>query len=208
VRISELAERTDVPVHTLKYYLREGLLMPGRATGRTRAEYGEEHVERVRLVRALVEHGHVPIASVRAVVGALDSPPPHTHDLLGVAHCALPAPPTSGEVSAEVAELVASLGWDVGEGAPALANLSDAVSVARANGVPLEPAHLRTYAEAMRRVADLDVDVALAAQSPADAMRMVVVGTVLVDPVLVALRRLAQEASSAQRSPAADRQPG
>ena len=31
VRISELGEATGVPVHTLKYYLREGLLMPGRA---------------------------------------------------------------------------------------------------------------------------------------------------------------------------------
>jgi MerR HTH family regulatory protein len=65
VRISELSEATGVAVHTLKYYLREGLLMPGRPTSRTRAEYGGEHVERVRLVRALVEHGGVPIAGVR-----------------------------------------------------------------------------------------------------------------------------------------------
>ena len=38
MRISDLAETTGVPVHTLKYYLREGLLMPGEATSRTRAE--------------------------------------------------------------------------------------------------------------------------------------------------------------------------
>ena len=29
--VSELAERAEVPVATVKYYLREGLLPPGRA---------------------------------------------------------------------------------------------------------------------------------------------------------------------------------
>ena len=76
MRISDLAETTGVPVHTLKYYLREGLLMPGEATSRTRAEYGPEHVERVRLVRALVEHGGIGIAGVRSMLTALSAPPP------------------------------------------------------------------------------------------------------------------------------------
>ena len=92
MRISELAETTGVPVHTLKYYLREGLLMPGEATSRTRAEYGPEHVDRVRLVRALVEHGGVGIAGISAILSALASPPASRHDLLGIAHYALPTP--------------------------------------------------------------------------------------------------------------------
>ncbi len=199
MRISQLAERTGVPVHTLKFYLREGVLRPGTATSRTRAEYGEDHVQRVRLVRALVEHGEVPLASVRAIVDALDAPPPRRHDLLGVAHCALPASPTSGEVLPDVAALLEALGWRVGPQAPALAELSDAVAAARGAGIPLEPASLRRYAEAMEGVAEIDVDLALGAASPAEALRIVVVGTVLVDPVLVALRRVAQEAVSAAR---------
>ena len=85
MRISELGEVTGVPVHTLKYYLREGLLMPGLATSRTRAEYGDEHVERVRLVRALVDQGGVALAGVRAILEALAAPPPSRHDLYGVA---------------------------------------------------------------------------------------------------------------------------
>ncbi len=199
MRISQLAEQTGVPVHTLKYYLREGLLMPGSATSRTRAEYDDRHVERVRLVRALVEHGQVPIASVRTIVEALDSPPPHRHELLGVAHCALPTPPTSGAVSPEVAGLVEELGWYVAPDAPALLALSDAVSAARRAGVALEEQTLRHYASAMQEVAAVDVDLALGAGSTAEALRLVVVGTVLVDPVLLALRRVAQEAVSAGR---------
>ena len=90
MRISELAEATGVPVHTLKYYLREGLLMPGVATSRTRAEYGAEHVERVRLVRALVEHGGVGDRRRAGDPRGARRSPPSRHDLLGVAHCALP----------------------------------------------------------------------------------------------------------------------
>src|SRR5688572_26016195 len=103
VRISELAHRTGVPVHTLKYYLREGLLMPGEASSRTRATYDERHVERVRLVRALVEHGGVGIAGVRSILTALESPPPSRHELLGVAHGSLPGGATAaGDLAADV----------------------------------------------------------------------------------------------------------
>ena len=48
MRISELAAVTEVPVATLKYYLREGVLPPGEARTRTSADYGHELVERVR----------------------------------------------------------------------------------------------------------------------------------------------------------------
>ena len=200
MRISELAEATGVPVHTVKYYLREGLLMPGEATSRTRAEYGPEHVERVRLVRALVEHGGVGIAGVRSILAALAAPPPSRHELLGVAHSALPTPGDEGPVSEEVAGLVADLGWKVHPGAPAARALTAAVAAARVAGIPLSGESLRRYARAMADVAAVDVDMALSAKDPAAAMHTVVVGTVMVDPVLVALRRMAQEAASAQRA--------
>jgi len=199
MRISELAETTGVPVHTVKYYLREGLLMPGEVTSRTRAEYGPEHVERVRLVRALVEHGGVGIAGVRSILTALTAPPPSRHELLGVAQSALPTPGDEGPVSDEITALVADLGWHVCAGAPATRALTAAVAAARAAGVPVSGESLRRYAEAMADVAAVDVDMALSATDSAAAMHTVVLGTVMVDPVLVALRRMAQEAVSAQR---------
>ena len=204
MRISELAETTGVPVPTLKYYLREGLLMPGEATSRTRAEYGPQHVERVRLVRALVQHGGVGIAGVRAILDALAAPPPSRHELLGVAHAALPGTSRddgTADVDPSVRRFVEQLDWGVEEDcAPAIGRLADAVVQARAAGLPLPDADLARYAQAMRRVAEVDLEVTARATSAAEAMRTVVIGTVLVDPVLLALRRLAQEAESAARS--------
>ena len=199
MRISELAETTGVPVHTLKFYLREGVLPPGDATSRTRADYGEAHVERVRLVRALVEHGGVSIGDIRSIVEALDSPPPSRHELLGVAHRTLPGVTAGAEVSAEVVELLEGLGWTSCTDGPLAAGLTAAVAAARGAGVELAPAELRRYAEAMRSVAEVDVEVALRATSAAGALRTVVLGTVMVDPVLVTLRRIAQEGVSAER---------
>ena len=200
MRISELSTASGVPVHTLKYYLREGLLMPGEATNRTRSEYGPEHLERVRLVRALVEHGGVGIAGVRSVLAALTAPPPSRHDFLGVAHCALPTSGDDAPPSAEVTALLEDLGWLVWPQAPAARALGAAVAAAREAGVTLDATRLRRYAEAMHDVAVVDVEDALTAESPAAAMHAVVVGTVMVDPVLLALRRVAQEAVSAQRA--------
>ncbi len=199
MRISELSAASGVPVPTLKYYLREGLLMPGEATSRTRAEYGPEHLERLRLVRALVEHGGVGIAGVRSVLEALAAPPPSRHDFLGVAHCALPTSGDDAPPSPEVTALIDDLRWQVGPEAPAARALGVAVTAAREAGVPVDMPRLQRYAEAMHEVAVIDVEHAIAADSPEAAMHAVVVGTVMIDPVLVALRRVAQEAVSAQR---------
>ena len=44
MKISELADAGDVSVATVKYYLREGVLPPGRAISRTQADYDASHV--------------------------------------------------------------------------------------------------------------------------------------------------------------------
>ena len=53
--MAELATRSGLSVPTIKYYLREGLLPAGVATGATRAVYDETHVHRLRLIRALTD---------------------------------------------------------------------------------------------------------------------------------------------------------
>ena len=62
MRISELAEVSGVPLATVKYYLREGLLPPGRSVTARLSEYDDEHLRRLRLLRALREVGGVPVS--------------------------------------------------------------------------------------------------------------------------------------------------
>ncbi|KQT93674.1 hypothetical protein ASG49_01390 [Marmoricola sp. Leaf446] len=196
MRISELAEASGVSLPTLKYYLREGLLMPGAATARTRAEYDGTHLERLRLVRALVESGGLGIAAVRAVIAALDDPPASPHELLGVAHHALPLPVEPIARSEEVVGWMHDLGWESCLRSPLLGALTRAVADVRAAGVPLPDTAVRAYAEAALRLAAVDVAIAARATSPAAALHTVVVGTVMIDPLIAILRRLAQEVES------------
>jgi DNA-binding transcriptional MerR regulator len=67
--LEELAERVQVPVRTIRFYISEGLL-PGPGTRGKGASYGEEHWLRLRLIRRLAEQ-HVPLAEMRALVGRL-----------------------------------------------------------------------------------------------------------------------------------------
>jgi len=81
VLMAELSRSSGVPVATIKYYLREGLLPPGEATSATRAEYDETHLRRLQLIRALVEIGEVPVAAIDITArnrfsGTRMSPPP------------------------------------------------------------------------------------------------------------------------------------
>src|SRR5919106_1373222 len=119
MRISELSSRSGVPVATIKYYLREGLLAPGTKTGPNQADYGDEHLHRLRLVRALVEVGGLSVATVGEVVTAIEDQTRSMHEVLGVAHGAL-APrsnekPDRSAARAQVDVFLDELGWSIDE---------------------------------------------------------------------------------------------
>jgi DNA-binding transcriptional MerR regulator len=72
VRISELAARSGVPVSTVKFYLREGLIAPGERSAPNQARYDASHLERLALIRALREVAGLGIETVREVLVQLD----------------------------------------------------------------------------------------------------------------------------------------
>ena len=198
MRISELSRVTGVPVATVKYYLREGLVPPGRATGATQAQYDDSHVQRLRLARALVQVGGLSVAAARDVLASLDTGAGSLHDVLGAAHSALP-PLLPDEHDPERARgLADALGWRIHPDAPALRQLEHALRALDDVGAPAGEERLAAYADAARRIAELDVS-GVPTTPPEEAALTVVIGTVLWEPVLLALRRLAQEAVSAER---------
>lgn len=199
MKISELASATDVGVPTLKYYLREGVLHPGEVRSRTQASYDDSHVERVRLVRALTGVGGLSIAAVRRVLDVIEDPGVGPTDVMAAAAASLyepepePAPePAPAEADGSSArELVDDLGWHIYPDDPALTALDEAWSACSDAGIGLDADRMRRYATSMHGVAETDVSSVPA--DPAGAVRQVVLGTVLVDPVLLSLRRLAQQ---------------
>jgi DNA-binding transcriptional MerR regulator len=199
VRISQLAERTDVPVATIKFYLRERLLHEGELTSPTQAQYDESHVRRLQLIRALLGPGGLSVAAVRELLHHLDHPPESRHDLLGIAHHAVHRPVADGLDLDPVHDLLARWGWQIDhKDRDTLAALADALRGLETAGFTLPEARLDRYAELMSEVAKIEL-ADLPTESLEAAVRYVVLGTVLVEPVLLALRRLAQQDASARR---------
>ncbi|MHA7222193.1 MerR family transcriptional regulator [Arthrobacter sp. RHLT1-20] len=199
MRISQLAVTTGVPVATIKYYLREKLLHDGVLTSATQARYDDSHVRRLKLIRALIGTAGLSVAATRELLQGLENPPESGHDLLGLAHRAVTRPAANEVDLAPAQELLGRWGW--GEQAcdrNSQAALVEALDGLSSAGFELPPDMLDRYAQAMRDVAEADVE-SVPTDSPEAAMRYVVLGTVLVEPVLLAMRRLAQQNASFER---------
>ncbi|HEU4948930.1 MAG TPA: MerR family transcriptional regulator [Kribbella sp.] len=206
MRIAELSRRSDVPVPTIKYYLREGLLPPGELTSRNQASYGEQHLRRLRLIRALIDLAHVPVAGVKVVLDALDSDSMSLHDQLGQVHRAVtPRPQLTANdadrvaAEAQVRKLVDDRGWLVEPDAPAIATLIETVAVLRSLDQARLVEHLDAYAEAVERFTELEVAAVVTRTDPHQIAESVVIGTILGETLIAALRLLAQENVSARR---------
>jgi DNA-binding transcriptional MerR regulator len=202
MRISELSAQSGVPLPTIKYYLREGLLHSGEQLAATRADYDDSHLRRLRLIRALLEVGKLPVAAIKQIIAAVEDEAMPVHAMLGTAHYAL-APAVTPEATevweqaaAEVDALVSEYGWNVHSRAPARAELAEILVRMRHLGMK---ANLRPYAEAANRlVTEVEMD-KIPFDGPRDAaVEALVLGTVLYGRAFDAFRRLAQESESAR----------
>jgi DNA-binding transcriptional MerR regulator len=193
MRISELSRTTGVPIATIKYYLREGLLPGGQPVAATQAEYGEAHVQRLRLIRALIDVGRLSIASARAVVAAIDAEEGQLASAISTAHDALPpAVADDGEPPERALAAMELLDWRVDPRSAALRQLEAALGALETVDMPVGEERLRTYGRAAHDVAAIDI-AGLPSDSPTEVVRRAIVGTVMHEPVLLALRRLAQQ---------------
>jgi DNA-binding transcriptional MerR regulator len=75
LKISELAERSGVPVATVRHYLREGLLPEPVRTSRNMAYYPPEFVERIRVIKQLQEERFMPLRVIRELLEREDAEP-------------------------------------------------------------------------------------------------------------------------------------
>lgn len=210
MRLAELSERSGVSAATIKYYLREGLLEPGRRVSATQAEYGEDHLRRLRLVRALIQIGGVPVAAAREVIAAAEDESLDHHLRLGAATRALPCAeaPADDDPAVETARrsvegLLARLGWSCEPGAdvpdPAHRRLVDSVAALVRLGYHCDTEHLLPYGTLAARLAVTDLDMIEEQPTATGQIEAAVALTVLYEPVLLSLRRMAHARESARR---------
>ena len=200
MRISELSSRSGVPVATIKFYLREHVLHDGVRTAATQAQYDDTHLARLALIRALIGVGGLSIARVQQILQTIEHPPESMHELLGLATTpAAPAAPDADDDHDRVHALMREWGWRVSEKdcsthaslARALQALDDAEFV-------LPDGALTMYQQHMEQIAVAEL-ATVPTDSPEATVRYVVLGTVLPEPLLLVLRRMAQQEASARR---------
>lgn len=210
MRLAELSQRAEVPRSTIKFYIREGLLAPGAVHARNQASYGNQHVERLELIRALREVAGLPLEAVARVTAQLDRG--WKGDPIGEAMRALYLPPNHSNAHAskaelerltlEVSEFLAALPWttdhDLRHNA---AEIAATILLVRRYLYPsFAVADLAKYAEIAWLLSEAEFS--LAPEGPgvpiqargddiAAPTRRAILGTVLFERIFASLRRCA-----------------
>jgi DNA-binding transcriptional MerR regulator len=200
VRIAELSQRSGVSTATIKYYLREGLLSPGVHTHPNQVDYDDDHVVRLRLIRALIDVGGLSISATGELLRVLDSAGLGAWEAVGKAQYALgnlrrarQDEPVDDNARAAVDALLARRGWEIHDESPARRTLVEVCATLRRLGYDDLVAALDDYATAIEPIAVIDINLIKDEKSIAAMTEKVIVATVLGDTLLSALRQLAQE---------------
>ena len=199
MKISELSRASGIPVASIKFYLREGLLPAGERIGPNQATYSDRHVRRLTAIRALRDIAGLSVLTIKRLVDAIEDPDLPLFELLGAVSAALVEPVgvrnDNAEAEREVGELLAAVGWQVEPGS-VRRRLAETLTAIRASfPVPVPWQALIPYAKAVEGIAQAEIAYSIQAmESDRDrAVETVVVGTILFERVLAALRRAAHE---------------
>lgn len=186
----------------MKYYQREGLLPQGEKSAPNQVSYDDTHVQRVRLIRALLGTGGLSIATAQKVISALDAD--SLPEAFAVAQQAMSTPRMGEpEPSAQARERVAALaraqGWEFTADNPGIDVAARALDGLGAIGFEGSEAYLTAYATAASRIAAADLEALAALPTAEQQAELMVVGSVLGDPLFAGLRRLAHEDATHHR---------
>ncbi|MEU1039819.1 MerR family transcriptional regulator [Streptomyces sp. NPDC005551] len=210
MKISELSRRSGVSIPAIKYYLRDGLLPPGHATAANQASYGEDHLHRLRLIRTLIGVRRLSVNSVREILSAVTEEG-DLHQIFGIVIDARPPALKQKQEQEEEAQeeqetpgvtdarsLISRMGWDVSAHTAAIQTLGDVLDALGELGADIDWQTLLPYAELADRTSELDIAQMHGTSDLLEQAERAVLVSVLLEPALLALRRLAQEDKSAR----------
>ncbi|GAA4900350.1 MerR-like DNA binding protein [Stackebrandtia albiflava] len=205
MRIAELSRTSGVPVPSIKYYLRSGLLPPGERTAVNQADYTEAHVRRLRLIRALLDVGGLSIAAVGDVLTAIDKDDVDLNQALGTAiAAALPDRQSADSPDVEaaherVSRLTEERGWLVSADSHKMVALTQAVAALYRLGADDVDRLLAFYVETVEPLARREAEWAIARGDKDQAVEGAIVGTFIGAAVINALRIIVHEDTSLRR---------
>ena len=196
--VSELAERADVPLATVKYYLREGLLPPGDVVGPRRAEYDETHVRRLQILRALREVGGAPVSALQTIVDAVDDESQPVHQVLCQISDALSPPlPVDGPGAAAremVDDVIARAGWTgVRPDAEARDRLAALIQLVSGDLLTVDEEILGYYAKLADELSRTEIAFVDTMKDRKGMLEDMVAGEAVFGEILTLLRRLGHE---------------
>jgi DNA-binding transcriptional MerR regulator len=210
MKISELSQRSGVPLPTIKFYIREGLLPAGQRTAQNQADYNDEHLARLALIRALKDDAGLAIAAITRALRASDAARAAGGDFVGTAIDAIRRPggpelsetdPEFQRACADVRAVAAALKWKIDEASSALHEAARALAVARRS---FPQASADPYAKAAQDLAAHEIPEGWRPDAaPNVSLHYAVLGTVLAEPLLLALRRMAHISRALQQEEAA-----
>ena len=206
MRISELSESSGVPVPTIKFYLREGLLHPGEKITPRLTSYDDTHRMRLGLLRVLREVGDVPVDRLGQLVGTTESRHSTVHEMLAAASVALapkpaPAGPERDTVRAMADGLIDRAGWTrVSPDSVDRDNLASVLeAIGRYQTHDSDPAAVMPYVRAADQIARGEIWHLDTTRGRLELLEEMVVGQVVFGQLLVILRRLGEEHWSSVR---------
>ncbi|HMJ11647.1 MAG TPA: MerR family transcriptional regulator [Polyangiaceae bacterium] len=202
MKVSELSQKAGVPLPTIKFYIREKLLPPGESTAKNQASYGVQHLERLALIRALRDDAGLSIEDIGRALRAADSA---KSDFVVAAIDALQhSPPVVvsersaefGEAQRLLLELCRQRGWQVEPSDISIRDAARALAIIR-RSFPFSPdEYLDVYAEAAEHIAEHEIPAEWQPETADAALTYAMLGTVLFEPFILALRRAAHVSRS------------
>lgn len=196
MRISELAKEAGVPLSAVKYYQREGLIPEGEKLGPNQTSYDESHVQRVRLIRALLGIGGLSVAQAKEIIAAMNAGDP-AETFEAAQHAMLrtesgTAAP-SEDARRRVLDLAARQNWTVTANNPGVDEAARAIDGFSGVGFDVSDSYLEQYARAAEAAARADLHELSELDDSQRQVEIMVVGSVLGTPLFTGLRHIAQQ---------------
>ncbi|BDR53955.1 transcriptional regulator [Bombiscardovia apis] len=209
MKLAELSRESGVSAASIKYYLRLGLLPAGEKVSARVSEYSPAHLKRLRLITNLVHVVGLSIAQTEQVLSSIDQADLSLEGAIEQATVALPSATASEQAEdsrcrlrckraeasdrkqlAAITEELKDCGFDDVPDLEYVRHLERAILAAREAGLAVDQQMLAKYSAAARTLASIDFE-HIPTDDRDNAIDISILGTVMLEPIILGLRRLA-----------------